>query len=51
MVADGPDTSVIRPSDWNAEHDLTGLQEALDAKADATVIGDIAAALTAINGA
>lgn len=21
--ADGPDTSVVRPSNWNAEHDLT----------------------------
>lgn len=31
--------------------DVTGLQTALDAKADASVIGDIAAALTTINGA
>ena len=30
--------------------DVTGLQTALDAKADADVVGDIAAALTAING-
>ena len=30
--------------------DVTGLQTALDAKADASVVGDIAAALTAING-
>lgn len=22
-IADGGDTSVVRPSDWNAEHDLT----------------------------
>lgn len=30
--------------------DVTGLQTALDAKADASIVGDIAAALTAING-
>ena len=29
---------------------VTGLQTALDAKADASVLGDISAALTAING-
>jgi hypothetical protein len=31
--------------------DVTGLQSALDSKADASVIGDISAALAAINGA
>lgn len=35
----------------HAISDVTGLQTALDAKADASVVGDIAAALTAINGA
>ncbi len=42
LVADDPDTSLVRPSDWNASHDVadgsftiaktTGLQTALDAK-------------------
>ena len=31
--------------------DVTGLQSALDSKADASALGDISAALTAINGA
>lgn len=34
----------------HAISDVTGLQTSLNAKADASVVGDIAAALTAING-
>lgn len=39
-VADGADTSVVRPSDWNADHTLTGLGTA--ASLDAGVANGVA---------
>ena len=32
--ADGPDTTIVRPSDWNDEHDVDGLGSAAEADAD-----------------
>lgn len=29
-VADGPDTNLVRPSDWNADHQITGLDSITD---------------------
>lgn len=55
QVVTGSDTRLIDArtptAHTHAISDVTGLQTALDAKADAAVVGDIAAALTAINGA
>ena len=44
-VADGADTSLVRPSDWNADHTLTGVGTA--ASLDAGVANGVATLDTA----
>ena len=48
-VPDGDDTSVVRPSDWNADHTLTGLGTMAEQNANAVAITGGTATLTSLD--